>query len=79
MEAYESYRIDPKGGSEIVGVLPERRKKHERITQKSIKRWGEGIFGKDSDTNDMFFTQVTIEKTIRIYRLVPFVTTQKDI
>jgi hypothetical protein len=42
--------------------------------------WGEEIFGKELDTKDIFFIQVTIdEKTIRIYRPVPFIITQKDV
>jgi hypothetical protein len=80
VEAYEFYWLDPKGGFQIIGVLPERRKNPERITQKSIMNWGEKIFGKELDTKDIFFIQVTIDKkTIRIYRPVPFIITQKDI
>ena len=62
MNANEFYRIDPKKGSQIIGVLPERRKNPERITQKSIMNWGEKLVGKGLDTKDIFFTQVTIEE-----------------
>ena len=80
MEAYEFYWLDPKGGFQIIGVLPERRKKPERITQESIIRWGENIFGNNFDTKDIFFIQVTInEKTVRIFRPVPFTITQEDV
>jgi hypothetical protein len=79
MKAYEFYWLDPKGGFQIIGVLPERRKNPERITQESIIRWGENIFGKDFDTKDIFFIQVTIgEKTFRIFRPVPFTIPQKN-
>jgi len=79
MEAYEFYWLDPKGGYQIIGVLPERRKNSVRITKESIKRWGENIFSKDFDTKDIFFIRVTIdEKTVRIFRPVPFTLTQKD-
>lgn len=79
MEAYEFYWLDPKGGYQIIGVLPERRKKPERVTKESIMRWGENIFGKDFNTKDIFFIQVTInEKTVRIFRPVPFTITQED-
>ena len=44
MIAYEFYWLDSKGGYEIMGVLPERRKDSARITQESIKRWGKTIF-----------------------------------
>ena len=40
MVAYEFYWLDPKGGFQIIGVLPERRKNPERITQQSIMNWG---------------------------------------
>jgi len=80
MVAYEFYCLDPKGGYQIIGVLPERRKNSARVTKESIMRWGEYIFGNDFDTKDIFFIQVTIdEKTVRIFRPVPFTITQKDV
>jgi hypothetical protein len=62
MKAYEFYRIDPKKESQIFGVLTERRKNPERITQTSIMNWGEKLVGKELDTKDIFVTQVTIEE-----------------
>jgi hypothetical protein len=80
MEAYEFYLLDPKGGYQIIGVLPERRKNSARVTKKSVMNWGEKIFGKDFDTKDIFFIQVTIdEKTVRIFRPVPFPITQNNV
>lgn len=80
MEAYEFYWLDPNGGYQIIGVLPERRKNPARITQQSIMNWGEKIFGKDLDAKDIFFIQVTIdEKTVRIFRPVPFTIPQKNV
>jgi hypothetical protein len=80
MEAYEFYWLDPKGGYQIIGVLPERRKNSSRVTQESIMRRGKNIFGNDFGTKDIFFIQVTIdEKTVRIFRPVPLTITQKDI
>ena len=80
MVAYEFYWLKSIGGYQIIGVLPERRKKPERITQKSIMNWGEKIFGKELDTKDIFFIQVTIdEKTIRMLRPIPFTITRKEI
>jgi hypothetical protein len=80
MVAYEFYWLDPTGGYQIIGVLPERRKNSARITQQSIMNWGEKIFGKELDTKDIFFIQVTIdEKTVRIFRPIPFTITQKEI
>ena len=73
MVAYEIYWLDPMGGYQIIGVLPERRKNPERITQESIMNWGGKIFGKDLNTEDTFFIQVKIdEKTVRMFRPIPF-------
>jgi hypothetical protein len=33
MEAYKFYWLDPKGGYQIIGGLPERRKNPARVTQ----------------------------------------------
>jgi len=73
MVAYEIYWLDPTGGYQIIGVLPERRKNPERITQESIMNWGGRIFGKDLNIEDTFFIQVEIdEKTVRMFRPIPF-------
>jgi len=80
METYEFYWLDPKGGYQIMGVLPERRKYSARVTQESIMQWGKTIFGKDFDPKDIFFIQVTMdEKTGRIFRPVPITITLKDV
>ena len=80
MTAYEFYWLDPKGGYEIMGVLPERRKDSARVTQESIMQWGKNIFSKDFDPKDIFYIKVNIdEKTIRIFRPVPFTIPQKDL
>ena len=78
MVAYEFYLHDPVKGYELVGILPERRRTPERITQESIMRWGENIFGKDLNTKDIYFIQVTINAdTGNIFRPTPFFVTQK--
>ena len=80
MIAYEFYWLDPKGGYQIIGVLPERRKNPTRVTQESIMRWGENIFGKELDTQDIFFIQVTIDKnTVRIFQPIPFTITREEV
>jgi hypothetical protein len=80
MVAYELYCLDPAGGYQIIGGLPERRKNPERITQESILNWGEKIFGKDLKTEDIFFIQVAInEKNFRIFRPIPFTIIRKEI
>jgi hypothetical protein len=62
MQAYEFYWLDPKGRHQLIGVLPERRKKPERITEESIAHWGENVFGRDLDLKDIYFIQVTINE-----------------
>jgi hypothetical protein len=80
MEAYEFYWLDPKGGYQIMGVLPERRKNSARVTQESIMQWGKTIFGKELDAKDIFFIQVTMdEQTGRIFRPVPFTIPERDL
>ncbi len=73
MIAYEFYSLDPRGGYQMIGVLPERRKNSARITQESILRWGGKIFDEVVDTKDIFFIQVTVdEDTCRVFRPIPF-------
>jgi len=73
MVAYEFYWLDPTGGYQIIGVLPERRTNPERITQESIMNWGEKIFGRDLRAENLFFVQVTLDqKTVRMFRPIPF-------
>ncbi len=80
MDAYEFYWLDPEGGYQIMGVLPERRKNAARVTQESIMRWGQTIFDKNLDTKGVFFLQVTIdENTSRIFRPVPITITLKEV
>jgi len=71
--AYEFYWLDPKGGYEIMGVLPERRKNSARITQESIKQWGKTIFNKNFYPKHIYILKVVMdEQTGRIFRPVPF-------
>ena len=80
MEAYEFYWLNPKGGFEIMGVLPERRKNFTRVTQESIMQWGKTIFNKDFYPKDIFIIQVVMdEKTGRIFRPATFTIPQKEV
>ena len=52
MVAYEFYSRDRRDPTEaevfhLIGILPERRKNSERITEESIMNWGRIILGKD--------------------------------
>ncbi len=60
MVVYELYWLDPKGGYQIIGVLPERRKNPMRITRDSVMNWGKMLLGNDVDSKNIFFKQLTI-------------------
>ena len=73
MIAYEFYWLDSTGGYQIIGVLPERRKNPERITQQSVMNWGRNFYSKGLDTKDIFIIQVTIDPdTGKISRPIPY-------
>ncbi len=61
MVAYEFYWRDKTGTEHLLEVLPERRRKQERITQESIINWGRRIVIDNSNVKDIFFTQIEIE------------------
>jgi hypothetical protein len=58
MVAYEFYWRDEAGKEHFIGILPERRKNPERITQGSVLNWGWKVIGHDSDVMDIYFVQV---------------------
>ncbi len=63
MKAYEFYCRDAREGSYLIGILPERRRIPERITQESIMNWGRGIVGENLDLSNLSFVQVRIHET----------------
>jgi hypothetical protein len=62
MTAYEFYWHDDIKGYELIGILPERRKNPDRISQESIMNWGKKLLGDTKNNNDLFFIQITIDK-----------------
>jgi hypothetical protein len=60
MTAYEFYWRDKKGTDHLIGILPERRKDPERITQESILNWGRKVVGDHTAVKDISFIQVEI-------------------
>jgi len=63
MRAYELYLRDAIGGLHLIGMLPERRKNPERITDESILNWGKIILGENAGLSNLFFVQITIDDT----------------
>ena len=60
MLAYEFYWRDEKGEDHFIGILPERRRKPERITQESILNWGWKVIGDNSNVKDIYFVKVDV-------------------
>jgi len=58
MLAYEFYWRDETGKEHFIGILPERRKNPERITEDSILNWGWTVIGDNPGVNNIYFLQV---------------------
>ena len=82
MVAYEIYLHEKDTGAHLIGILPERRRKPERITQESVMKWARVILGDFADVNlnNFFFIQITIdENTGRIFEpTLSFKTKEED-
>jgi hypothetical protein len=62
MVAYEFYWCDViRGRDKLIGILPERRKNSERITEESIMNWVKKLIGKEEDVRQVFFIRVTVD------------------
>jgi len=61
MRAYEFY-LREKGEEHLIGILPERRKNKDRITQEAILNWGRKILGDNPnvDLKTLHFVQVEV-------------------
>ncbi len=62
MVAYEFYRRRDRRGDQLIGILPERRRNQERITQDSIMNWVRALLGNDADAEikKVYFVSVEI-------------------
>jgi len=58
MVGYKFYWRDPIKGYQLIGVLPERRRNPNRITEESVLNWGKKHFGYNSRPEDMFFIEL---------------------
>jgi hypothetical protein len=58
MVAYEFYCRDEAGEEHLIGILPERRAKLERMTEDSVLNWGWRIIGDNSDVNNIYFVKI---------------------
>jgi len=62
MVAYEFYWRDEIGDAHLVGILPERRKNSNRITNESIMKWVKKVIGNGLKADDIFFSKVNINE-----------------
>jgi len=63
MIAYEFYSRDKSGELYLIGVLPERRRDQERITDESIIKWARSLLGDESGVNKIAYRTIKLEKT----------------
>jgi hypothetical protein len=69
INAHEFYLRHPSKGDQWLGILPERRRSSKRVSSETIKKWGMRLLGKQVDSGELFFIQVTFDKaTGRIIR-----------
>jgi hypothetical protein len=52
-----------KNGDKLIGILPERRKTPERITQESIMNWAKIVFGNTLDVNEIYLVPINLEES----------------
>jgi len=62
MIVYKFYLRDSIKGDILVGILPERRKNPQRITDESIINWGRKYFGMNAKNEDIFFIKTVLEE-----------------
>jgi len=80
MIAYAFYWIDETEEVHLIGVLPERRKNAERITQESVINFGRTSLGNIADVDNISFIQVETDgRTGEICWPKPSITTYKAV
>jgi len=60
MVAYEFYWRDEERKEHFIGILPERRKDPERITETSVLNWGMKMVGENADVKEIYFLKVDV-------------------
>ncbi len=62
MVAYAFYMFEEIEKVRFIGVLPERRKSPERITQESISNFVRTGLGDESGIDNLFFVEITLDE-----------------
>ena len=63
MVAYAFYMFEEIEKVHFIGLLPERRKNPERITQESISNFARTILGNEVDVGSLFFIEITLDES----------------
>lgn len=63
MLAYEFYFRNKIKGDELIGILPERRKKPERVSHESVMKWAEIVFGEKLNISNIYFIPISLQKS----------------
>ncbi|MDP2971189.1 MAG: hypothetical protein Q8P64_18565 [Deltaproteobacteria bacterium] len=62
MVTYQFYLWDAIKGFELVGLLAERRRNQDRITDESIINWGRVKFGINMKAEEIYFVKVDLQE-----------------
>ena len=63
MIAYAFYWLEEIDKAHFIGLLPERRKDPERITQQSISNYARAILGNETDIDDLFSIEMELDES----------------
>ena len=63
MMAYAFYWLEEIDKVHFIGLLPERRKNPERITQESISNFARTFLGNEVDVYDLFFIEMKSDES----------------
>jgi len=63
MIAYAFYWLEEVDKIHFIGLLPERRKNPERITQRSISNFARTILGNEANVDDLFFIEMGLDES----------------
>lgn len=66
--AYEFYIKEKNHSSQLIGILPERRKSKERITYESVMNWGKMHLGEQIGSQNLYCIRVEIDKSTGIIK-----------
>ncbi len=73
MLAYEYYWRDDENRVHFIGIIPERRRGSERISEESILNLGKTILGEEVGISNLLIAQLTIDKTGLVSFLEPII------